>query len=151
MSATPRTGAALARATDNPRPRCHDVAMTTPNAYTRTTLVDVAGRTTATLVELDSVLPHMRVVAQSLPGTRGEVARLALDKAEAAYAALMAADRSAEAAKTLFRSATTPGLATQPALDATCPAPTTLTRPLDSGPAFPALGSGAAAMMRRQV
>jgi hypothetical protein len=80
--------------------------MTTPNEYTRTSLGNIAAAATRSLTELDLLLPHMRAVANSLTGHRGKVARMALERAEKAQVAMTQADLDAEAAKTLFRSAT---------------------------------------------
>lgn len=80
--------------------------MTTPNAYTRQTLVNIAGNTTSSLAELSRVLPHMRAVANSLTGQQAVSARQAVERAEELERLLTEADRHAESAKTLFRSAT---------------------------------------------
>ena len=80
--------------------------MTTPNEYTRTSLASISATTTRTLRELEEVIPHIRAVANTLTGYEGRAARMALERAELTYNALTQADAEAEAAKTLFRSAT---------------------------------------------
>lgn len=95
--------------------------MTTPNSFTRTTLVQVAGHVTHALTDLDTVLPHMRAVAASATGVRAATARRALQEAELVATELRDLDRRAEAAKVLFRSATTMGSAS--ALESSSPLP----------------------------
>lgn len=127
--------------------------MTTPNAFTRSTLVGIAGHMTHALADLEVVLPHMRAVAASATGPRKTVADRALAEAEELAKTLRALDPRAEAAKTLFRNAThghLPG-APEPELPAhTCP-PALLAYELThhNGPA--ALPGGGAALVRRQV
>lgn len=124
--------------------------MTTPNAYTRSTLVGVAGHMTNALAELSMVLPHMRAVAAAATGARQVTARRAVQEAEALEKQLRTLDGQAEAAKTLFRSATTTWGAGQepPALPASsCPA--SLLGRAGEGPA--ALPGGGASLVQRQV
>lgn len=97
---------------------------------------------TASLSELDTVLPHMRAVAASLTGSRKMSAERAVTEAEAVYRQLRELDTRAEAAKTLFRCATTLGMSEDPT-------PTTLPA-TPNGPALP-LGSSGAALVQRQV
>jgi translation initiation factor IF-2 len=94
--------------------------MTTPNAFTRSTLVGVAGHVTHALTDLDAVLPHMRAVALSATGVRAASAQRALEEAERVADELRELDRRAEAAKVLFRSATTGSAG---ALEASTPQP----------------------------
>lgn len=102
--------------------------MTTPNAFTRTSLVDIAASTTTSLTELERVMPHMRAVTNSATGHRAALMRRALAEADLLEQRLREADVHAEAVKTLFRSATT-----------------------GSGPAPYDQESGAAAAVRRQA
>lgn len=121
--------------------------MTTPNAFTRSTLVGVAGHMTHALADLGAVLPHMRAVAAAATGARQATALKAVEQAEAIEQALRTLDSQAEAAKTLFRCATT--------LSGEEPAPPTHTCPpallglMHDGPA--ALPGGGAALVQRQV
>jgi hypothetical protein len=124
--------------------------MTTPNAFTRCTLVGVAEHMTYALSDLAAVLPHMRAVAASATGNRGASAQRALAEAEALEERLRELDRAAESAKVLFRSATMVlgGADDQPPpTPHTCP-PALLTLGHD-GPAT--LPDGGAALVRRQV
>jgi hypothetical protein len=125
--------------------------MTTPNAFTRSTLVGVAGHMTHALSDLAAVLPHMRVVAASAVGDRGAVARRAVEEAEALETELRVLDARAEATKTLFRSATTTVAIATPDEAASRPhiCPPALLSLTDNGPAA-RLGDGAASV-RRQV
>lgn len=81
--------------------------MTTPNAFTRSTLVGIAGHVTHALTDLDAVLPHMRAVALSATGVRAATAQRAVEEAEQIAHELRDLDRRAETAKVMFRSATT--------------------------------------------
>lgn len=120
--------------------------MTTPNSFTRTSLVSIAGRTTTTVAELDQLLPHMRAVANTATGYRADLARRAVAEAELLRDQLAEADRHAETAKTLFRNATVvPGdpLREERAAGGLPPG----TRPARPGGLVPELGSGAAAVL----
>lgn len=126
--------------------------MTTPNAYTRVSLVDIAGRTTTALTELGRILPHLRAVANTATGARAIAARKAVQEAELLQTQLRQADVHAEAAKTLFRSATlTPGAAETEEVRGTACLPPGMLPALYSGPAPLEPGGGAAALVRRQV
>jgi len=126
--------------------------MTTPNAYTRTSLVDISARTTTALTELDRLLPHMRAVANTATGSRAVLAQRAVAEAEALREQLTVADKHAETVKTLFRSATlSPGVAEREEVRGTACLPPGALPALHSSPAPMHLGGGAAALMRRQV
>lgn len=121
--------------------------MTTPNAFTRTSLVDISARTTTALTDLERVMPHMRAVTNAASGHRAALMRRALAEAEALEVQLRKADLHAEAVKTLFRTAT---LAPGGPHPASCMPPAF--RPAaHSGPAPHDHEGGAAAVVRRQA
>lgn len=125
--------------------------MTTPNAYTRTSLVDISARTTTALTELGRLLPHMRAVANTATGARAPSARKAVREAELLEQQLRQADVHAEAVKTLFRSATTAPSVQEgdQARGTACLPPGTLPALYSTPDPHP--GDGAAAQVRRQV
>lgn len=79
--------------------------MTNPREATRTALQDVAQQTTAALNDIDRLLPGLRVCADTLDGMNRSMANTAVQRLEAARTALTEADRLAESAKVLFRTA----------------------------------------------
>jgi hypothetical protein len=121
--------------------------MTTPNAFTRTSLVDISARTTTALTELGRVMPHMRAVTNAASGHRAVLMRRALAEAEELESELRKADLHAEALKTLFRTAT---LVPRAQETASCTPPALLPT-ARSGPAPHDPGGGAAAVVRRQA
>ena len=111
----------------------------------------VAGHVTRALSDLNAVLPHMRAVAAAASGPRSVAAQRAVEEAEAIARVLGVLDPSAEATKTLFRSATLGG-GPEPGEVVELPVhtcPPALLRLTHDGPA-PQPGSGAA-LVQRQV
>lgn len=112
--------------------------MTTPNAFTRTSLTGISASTTTALTELGRVMPHMRAVTNASSGPRAALLRRALEEAAQLEEQLRLADVHAEALKTLFRSATL-----SPGGEGAAPQ--------HGGPAPHEPGGGAAALVRRQA